>query len=620
MTVELKQKQKRTATAIATTLLAVVLAASGAGPASADEKTWHVGTSLIGDAKYGPGFTHFDYVNPDAPKGGSVNLSETGSFDTLNPILAKGELATATGLVFETLMTPSMDEISAEYGLLAEAISYPDDYSSATFRLRPEARWHDGKPVTVEDVIWSFEKAVELDPQRTFYFQHVTAAEKTGDNEVTFTFDEKNNRELPKILGQLVVLPKHWWEGTDASGKQRSIEATTLEPPLGSGPYRVSALSPGSTLTFERVDDYWGTELPVNVGSHNFDQIHYTYFADRNVEFEAFKAGQIDFWVENAAKRWANEYEFPAVREGRVNRAEWENPYRSSGVLVGFIPNLRRDKFKDPRVRRALNYVFDFEDLNKTIFFDQYKRIDSYFYGSELASSGLPEGQVLEILEEVRDDVPADVFTTPFVNPVNGDPQKVRQNLREAIKLFREAGYQIRDGKMVNAETGEPYTFEILLNGLIIERVALPFTESLKKIGIDATVRSIDAAQFANRQRSRDFDMIYTGWAQSLSPGNEQFEYWGSAAADREGSANYAGIADPAIDKLIEKIVFAADRDELVAATEALDRVLLASHFVVPSYTSRVARVAYSDKLAFPDPLPEYRIGFPTIWWSKDGE
>lgn len=620
MTVELKQKQKRTATAIATTLLAVVLAASGAGPASADEKTWHVGTSLIGEAKYGPGFTHFDYVNPDAPKGGRVNLSETGSFDTLNPILAKGELATATGLVFETLMTPSMDEISAEYGLLAEAISYPDDYSSATFRLRPEARWHDGKPVTVEDVIWSFEKAVELDPQRTFYFQHVTAAEKTGDHEVTFTFDEKNNRELPKILGQLLVLPKHWWEGTDASGKQRSIEATTLEPPLGSGPYRFSALSPGSTLTFERVDDYWGSDLPVNVGSHNFDQIHYTYFADRNVEFEAFKAGQIDFWVENAAKRWANEYEFPAVREGRVNRAEWENPYRSSGVLVGFIPNLRRDKFKDPRVRRALNYVFDFEDLNKTIFFDQYKRIDSYFYGSELASSGLPEGQVLEILEEVRDDVPADVFTTPFANPVNGDPQKVRQNLREAIRLFREAGYQIRDGKMVNAETGEPYTFEILLNGPIIERVALPFTESLKKIGVDASVRSIDAAQFANRQRSRDFDMIYTGWAQSLSPGNEQFEYWGSAAADREGSANYAGIADPAIDKLIEKIVFAADRDELVAATEALDRVLLASHFVVPSYTSRVARVAYSDKLAFPDPLPEYRIGFPTIWWSKDAE
>ena len=620
MTAEPRQKQKRTATAIATTLLAVLIATPASGPVRADDQVWHIGTSLIGEPKYGPGFKHFDYVNPDAPKGGRVNVSETGSFDTLNPILAKGELATGLGLVFETLMTPSMDEISAEYGLLAEAISYPDDYSSASFRLRPEARWHDGKPVTVEDVIWSFEKAVELDPQRTFYFQHVTGAEQTGEREVTFTFDEKNNRELPKILGQLLILPKHWWEGKDPSNRQRSIESTTLEPPMGSGPYRVSTLSPGSTLTFERVGDYWGADLPVNIGTDNFDEIHYTYFADRNVEFEAFKAGQIDFWVENAAKRWANEYNFPAVREGRVKRAEWENPYRSSGVLVGFIPNLRRDKFKDPRVRKALNYAFDFEDLNKTIFFDQYKRIDSFFYGSELASSGLPEGRVLEILEEVRDQVPADVFTAPYTNPVNGDPQKVRQNLREAVKLFREAGYEIRDGRMVDAETGEPFTFEILLNGPIIERVALPFTESLKKIGVDATVRSIDAAQFANRQRSRDFDMIYTGWAQSLSPGNEQFEYWGSAAADREGSANYAGIADPAVDQLIEKIVFAADRDELVAATEALDRVLLANQFVVPSYTSRVARVAYSDKLAFPEPLPEYRIGFPTIWWSKDAE
>ena len=620
MTAEPRQQKKRTAAAIATTLLAVLIAAPGPGPVRADEQVWHVGTTLIGEPKYGPGFKHFDYVNPNAPNGGRVNLTETGSFDTLNPILAKGELATGLALVFETLMAPSMDEISAEYGLLAEAISYPDDYSSATFRLRPEARWHDGRPVTVEDVIWSFEKAVEFDLQRTFYFQHVTGAEQTGENEVTFTFDEKNNRELPKILGQLMVLPKHWWEGKDPSNRQRSIESTTLEPPMGSGPYRVSTLSPGSTLTFEKVNDYWGVDLPVNVGSNNFDEIHYTYFADRNVEFEAFKAGKIDFWVENAAKRWANEYEFPAVREGRVKRAEWENPYRSSGVLVGFIPNLRRDKFKDPRVRKAFNYTFDFEDLNRTIFFDQYKRIDSFFYGSELASSGLPEGRVLEILEEIRDQVPPEVFTTRYTNPVNGDPQRLRQNLREAIRLFREAGYEIRDGKMVNGETGEPYGFEILLNGPIIERVALPFTESLKKIGVNATVRSIDAAQFANRQRSRDFDMIYNGWAQSVSPGNEQFEYWGSAAADREGSANYAGIADPAVDALIEKIVFASDRDELVAATKALDRVLLVNQFVVPSYTSRIARVAYSDKLAFPEPLPEYRIGFPTIWWSKDAE
>ncbi len=601
-------------------LAAMMLTASLISNPSLADETWRQGVSMIGTPKYAPGFKHFDYVNPDAPKGGQVNLSETGSFDTLNPILAKGETATGLALVFETLMTPSMDEISTEYGLLAEAMSYPDDYGSVTFRLRPEARWHDGKPVTVEDVIWSFEKAVELDPQRQFYFQHVIGAEKTGDHEVTFTFDEKNNRELPQILGQFLILPKHWWEGKDPLNRQRSIDETTLEPPMGSGPYRVSTVSPGSSVRFERVEDYWGKDLPVNIGSNNFDVIRYTYFADRNVEFEAFKAGQIDFWVENAAKRWANEYDFPAARDGRIVREELENPYRSSGILVGFIPNLRRDKFKDARVRKALNYVFDFEDLNRTIFFDQYNRIDSFFFGSELASAGVPEGQVLEILESVRDLVPPEVFTTAYSNPVNGDPQKLRNNLREAVKLFREAGYEIRNGVMVNAESGEPFTFEILLNGPIIERVALPFTESLKKIGVDATVRTIDAAQYANRYRSRDFDVIYNGWAQSLSPGNEQFEYWGSAAADRDGSANYGGIADPGVDALIEKIVFAADRDELIAATKALDHVLLAHQFVIPSYTSRIARVAYSSRLAHPDPLPTYGVGFPTIWWSKDAE
>lgn len=606
--------------AIAMTFAATVIAGSLAPwtPSLADETTWHLGTSLIGPPKYGTGFKRFDYVNPDAPKGGRVNLSQTGSFDTLNPILAKGEVAAGLTLVFETLMTPSMDEISAEYGLLADGVRFPDDYGWVAYRLREEARWHDGKPVTVEDVIWSFEKAVELDPQRQFYFQHVVGAEKTAEREVTFTFDEKNNRELPKILGQLQILPKHWWEGKDPSNRQRSIEETTLEPPMGSGPYRASTVSPGSTVRFERVEDYWGANLPVNIGSHNFDIIHYTYFADRNVEFEAFKAGQIDFWVENAAKRWANEYNFPAAQDGRVLREELENPYRSSGVLVGFIPNLRRDKFKDARVRKALNHAFDFEDLNRTIFFDQYKRIDSFFYGSELASQGLPEGRVLEILESVRDKVPGDVFTTPYTNPVSGNPQDLRRNLGEAVRLFKAAGYEIRNGAMVNAETGEPFTFEVLLNGPIIERVALPFTENLKKIGVDATVRTIDAAQYANRYRSRDFDVIYNGWAQSLSPGNEQFEYWGSAAANRDGSANYAGIADPGVDALIEKVVFASDRDELVAATEALDRVLLAHQFVIPSYTSRVARVAYSSRLAYPEPLPTYSIGFPTIWWSKD--
>ena len=609
---------RHTVAAFAATALLATTVSPFMSTAKADDRVWHQGVSLIGTPKYPDGFKQFDYVNPDAPKGGRVNLSETGSFDTLNPILAKGEVAAGLTLVFESLMRPSEDEISAEYGLLAEEMSHPDDYSSVTYRLRENARWHDGQPVTVEDVIWSFEKAVELDPQRQFYFKHVVGAEKTGEREVTFTFDEKDNRELPQIVGQLQILPKHWWEGQDAQGRQRSIDETTLEPPLGSGPYRISAVSPGSTVTFERVEDYWGVDLPVNIGSNNFGEIHYTYFSDRNVEFEAFKAGQIDFWVENAAKRWANEYDFPAARDGRVLKQEWENPYRSSGVLVGFIPNLRRDKFKDPRVRKALNHAFDFEELNRTIFFDQYQRVDSFFYGSELASSGLPEGRALEILESVKDLIPEEVFTTPYTNPVGGNPANARRNLGQAVRLFKEAGYEVRNGVMVNAQTGEPFTFEILLNGPIIERVALPYVENLKKIGVDATVRSIDAAQYANRYRSRDFDVIYNGWAQSLSPGNEQFEYWGSAAAERDGSANYAGIADPGVDALIEKIVFAGDREELVAATEALDRVLLAHQFVIPSYTSRVARVAYSSKLAFPEPLPEYGIGFPTIWWSKD--
>ncbi|MEX3011064.1 extracellular solute-binding protein [Hoeflea sp. TYP-13] len=589
-------------------------------PSAADDKVWRNGASLIGEPKYQPGFARFDYVNPDAPRGGRVNVSANGSFDSLNPILAKGEKAEGLGLVFETLMTSSMDEISTEYGLIAKSVSYPDDFSSVSYQLRPEARWHDGEPITAEDVIWSFEKAVELDPQRQFYYQHVTGAQKTGENEVTFTFDEKNNRELPQIIGQLLILPKHWWEGTNASGEQRSISATTLELPMGSGPYRIARVSPGSTVLFERVDDYWGKDLPVNIGSNNFDEINYSYFADRNVEFEAFKAGETDFWVENAARRWAKDYTFPAMKDGRVVREELENPYRSSGIMVGFVPNLRRDKFKDPLVRKALNLAFDFEDLNRTIFFNQYQRIDSFFYGSELASGGPPEGRVLEILESVRDKIPAEVFTTPYVNPVGGNPQNQRANLREAVKLFRQAGYEIRGGKLVNASTGQPFTFEILLNGPIIERVALPYVENLKKIGIDATVRSVDPAQYANRERSRDFDVIYTGWAQSLSPGNEQFEYWGSEAADREGSANYGGISDEGIDALIKMIVFADDRDELIAATRALDRVLLAHQFIIPSYTSRVARVAYSSRLAHPDPLPTYQIGFPTIWWSKDAK
>jgi microcin C transport system substrate-binding protein len=602
---------------IAPLMLALAGLFVSAIPSKADEPAWRHATAIIGEPKYSQDFPRFDYVNPDAPKGGTLRLSEDGSFDTLNPVPPKGDLAVGLGLVFETLMVSSEDEISADYGLLAEAVRYPDDYSWVSYRLREGARWHDGEPVTAEDVVWTFEQTVANNPQREFYYRHVTKAEVTGPREVTFTFDEKNNLELPKIIGQLIVLPKHWWDQGD--GASHSISETTLEPPLGSGPYRIADINPGESLIYERVPDYWGADLNVNVGRNNFDRISYTYFADRNVEFEAFKSDNVDFWQENEAKRWVNAYDFPAVVEGRVKRETPENAYRSSGALVGFIPNLRRDKFKDPRVRRALNYAYNFEDQNKNLFFGQYNRVNSFFFGTELASSGLPQGEELEILQSLKDKIPESVFTTPYENPVGGTDQDVqanmRANLREAVSLFREAGYTLRGNQMVNEKTGEPFTFEIMLNGSVIEKVALPFKQNLRRIGVDVSIRVLDSSQYQNRLRSRDFDMIYNGWGQNLSPGNEQAEYWGSKAADREGSANYAGIADPAIDDLVRRVAFAKDRDSLIQVVRALDRVLLANHFVIPTYTLSNSRIAYWDRLSHPEELPYYSLGFPDVWW-----
>ncbi|MBO3758570.1 ABC transporter substrate-binding protein [Ciceribacter sp. L1K22] len=603
--------------------LAIVIFACLIVPSTgfSQEKTWYHGTSIVEPVKYPEGFAHFDYVNVDAPKGGDLRLSASGTFDTLNPVLEKGELASGLSprlsLVTETLMKPSLDEIDAEYGLLAEAVHYPDDYSFATYRLRPEARWADGQPVTPEDVVFSFERFKELTPQYAVYYAHVVKAEKTGERDVTFTFDEKNNRELPKIIGQLDILPKHWWEGTGSDGKPRDITRTTLEPVMGSGPYRIADFKPGAYVRYELRDDYWGKDLNVNIGYHNFRTVTYTYYADLDVEFEIFRAGNTDFWLENKAMRWANSYDFPAVANGDVKREMIENDYRSSGVMVGFIPNMRRDKFKNRQVRQALNYAFDFEELNKTLFFEQYKRIDSYFYGSDLASAGLPSGQELQILEQYRDRIPPEIFTAPYKNPVAGDQTKLRENLRQAIALFREGGYEIRNGRMTNTKTGEPFVFEILLGGPTIEPVALSFSEKLRQIGVGVSVRVVDQAQYTNRVRSFDYDVIYLGWAQSLHPGNEQRDYWGSNAATSEGSRNYAGISDPVVDDLIQQIIFAKDRDTLVATTKALDRVLLANAYVVPSYTLRASRLAYRSWLQHPEELPTYSNGFPDIWWAK---
>lgn len=583
--------------------------------ASPKEGTWTHGLSLFGDVKYPASFPHFDYVNPAAPKGGSVRQTAIGTFDNFNMVVAgvKGAIANI-GDIYEALTVSSLDEVSTQYGLLAEAMSYPADYSSVTYRLRKEAKWHDGQPVTPDDVIFSLEAFKKYHPFYSAYYRHVTKAEKAGPREIKFTFDAPGNRELPQILGQLTVLPKHYWEGKDSTGKPRDIGATTLEPPVSSGPYKIKSFVPGRTIVLERVKDYWGNGININVGRNNFDELRYEYFRDSTVALEAFKGDQIDWRSENSAKNWATAYDFPAVTEKRVVLEEFPN--RTVGTMQAFAFNIRRDRFKDPRVRSAMNFAFDFEEMNRQIFFGQYKRIASYFEGTELASSGLPQGRELEILETVRDQVPPEVFTTQYTNPVGGSPENVRNNLREGLRLLKSAGYEIKDRKLVDAKTGAPFELELLTYDPNFERVLLFFKPSLERMGMTVSVRTVDATQYENRLRNWDFDVVVNSWAESLSPGNEQREFWGSQAADMPGSRNIVGIKNAAIDKLIERVIFTKDREDLVAATKALDRVLLWHHFVVPQWTYGKTRTARWDRFGRPAEMPKYGMSaFPDIWW-----
>jgi microcin C transport system substrate-binding protein len=598
------------------TLLAVPVSPFAGWPARADEKAWRHGLSLFGNVKYPAGFKHFDYVNPGAPKGGGVREVAIGTYDNFNQVVSgvKGTLVFGIDHIYDTLMVPALDEVSTSYGLLAEAASYPPDFSLATYRLRPEAKWHDGAPVTPEDVIFSLDVFKKNDPRYAAYYRHVIRAEKSGEREITFRFDAPGNRELPQIVGELVILPKHWWEGVDASGKKRDVTATTLEKPLGCGAYRIKDFVPGRSITYERVKDYWGNDLNVNIGRDNFDEIRYEYFRDATVALEAFKADQVDWKIENSAKNWATAYNFPAVEENRVVIEEF--PIRNVGVMQAFAFNIRRDKFKDPLLRRAFNFAFDFEEMNKQLFFGTYHRIASYFEGTELASSGLPMGMELDILETLRDKVPPEVFTTPYVNPQNGNTEAVRANLHESLRLLKQAGYEVRDTKLINAKTGEPLSVELLVDDPQFERVMLFFKPSLERLGITVNVRTVDPIQYENRLRNWDYDIITTGWTESLSPGNEQRDRWSSQTADQHGSSNWVGIKNPAVDALIDRIIFAKSREELVAATHALDRVLLWNHYVVPQWTYGKQRTARWDRFGRPEKLPEFGASaFPTIWW-----
>jgi microcin C transport system substrate-binding protein len=583
------------------------------------EPQWRHGLSLFGEFKYLSGFSHFDYVNPQAPKGGAVRLVALGTFDNFNQVVAglKGLFAAAAGTIYDTLMMSSLDEASGHYGLIAEAVSYPPNFASTSFRLRAAARHHDGKPITVEDVIFSFEAYKKHNPFIGAVYNHVVKVEQSGEREVTFTFDAPGNQEMPVILGQLRILPKHWWEGSDAAGKKRDIGATTLEPPLGNGAYRIKEFVPGRSLVYGRVKDYWAKDLNVNIGRDNFDEIRYEYFRDPTVALEAFKADHADWRIENSAKNWATAYDFPAVNDKRVILEEF--PQRDRGMMRAFAFNTRRDKFKDARVRRAFNFVFDFQEINKQFFYGRYRRINSYFEGTELACSGLPQEEELKILEPLRDQVPPEIFTTPYANPVTGTPEKVRANLREGMRLMREAGYEVRDYKQVNLRNGEVLSVEILnvtsdpSGG---ERLSLFYKPFLIRLGIDVTVRSVDNVQYQNRLQSFDFDIIIASWPQALSPGNEQRDLWSSQAADTPGSRNYVGIKNPAVDALIERVIFAKSRGELVAATRALDRVLLWNHYVVPQFAHNKLWAARWDRFGRPDPLPEYGgAAFPAVWW-----
>lgn len=584
----------------------------------------HHALSLIGEPKYPADFKHFDYANPNAPKGGTVRLWDQGSFDTLNIIPRKGEQAAGLALIYDQLLETSLDEASTEYGLLAEWVSHPEDYSSVTFKLRAEARWHDGKPVTPEDVIFSMDILKKGNENLAQYYKNVVRSEKTGEREVTFFFDVKNNKELPLIVGQLTVLPAHYWQGAGQDGQPRDPLRTTLEIPLGSGPYKIKSVAAGSTITYERVANYWAKDLPVRRGYYNFDTISYQSYRDSTPAFEAFKKGDLDYFDESSAKNWATAYEFPALSKGLVVKRN-DIALQLPQPMQAFIPNTRRAKFADPRVRRALNLVFNFEWANRNLFYGQYRRVSSYFENTELAGKGLPQGLELQILEELRDIVPPEVFTTEYQNPVNSDEESAanaqdegyvaRPNLREATKLISEAGWSVQGGVLKNAG-GEPFQIEFLIVQPAFERIVNFYSKSLKKLGIASSIRVVDVSQYQNLVEQYNFDMITGGFRQSESPGNEQRFYWGSEAADKPGSRNVIGIKNPAVDKLIDKIIFAKTREELVAASRALDRVLLWNHYLVPQWYAPNERIAYWDRYASPQTLPSRAVGFLQVWWQ----
>ena len=575
------------------------------GPAAAQE-TAH-GLSLFGDLKYGPEFVHFDYVEPNAPKGGTLHLATVGTFSTLNPFTLKGVSAAGAGFPFESLLEGAADEPDAAYGLIAAEVALAPDRRSVRFLLRPEARWHDSTPVTAADVAFSFEiLTTEGAPSFATQLAGVDRVETSGDRNVTFHLVDPDNRKLPLIVGGMPIVSEAYFRG-------RSFGETTLEPPLGSGPYRVGKVDAGRSIGFQRVADYWGAALPVMTGRYNFDTIFIDYYRDRTVLVEALKAGEYDFHEEFTSKVWATQYDIPAVEEGWLVKDVLPDN-TPSGVQAFFI-NTRLPKFQDRRVREALSYVFDFEWLNKNQFFGIYDRMASYFENSDLAARGLPSQAELAILEPHRGAVPEEVFTTEFVPPSTDGSGNNRRNLRSARALLREAGWITRDGALVNEATGEPMTIEFLYFEPTFERIYAVFARRLERLGVGVTLRLVDSVSYEERMKSHDFEITTLRFVFNLSPGAELNANFATATADQVGSSNAAGIKDPVVDALIAEVVGATDRATLVAAARALDRVLLWGHYMIPQWYKGAHHLVYWDKFGRPALKPRYARGVIDTWW-----
>ncbi len=567
--------------------------------------------TLYGECKYKADFKHFDYVNPNAPKGGAVKLAETGSFDNLNQFILKGVKAPGITMIFDSLMVASQDEPQSMYGLIASAVDISGDNSSAEFTLRKEAKFHDGTPITPDDVVFTFTILREKgDPTYKMLFAPVVKVEKTAPDKVKFTFNETKNKELPMLVASVPIISKAYYAKVD-------FEKTTLESPLSNGSYKVESVEQGKNIIYKRAADYWAKDLPVSRGQYNFDTIRYDMYRDENVTLEALKSGNYDFRREYIARNWATAYDVLAVKDGRIIKREI--PDNTPQGMQAFIFNTRQTKFADRRVREAIGLTLDYEWINKTIFYGAYTRNKSFFENTDFQSNSIPEGKELALLEKFKDELPPALFTQPFANPVTDGSGNPRENLLKAQKLLEEAGWTVKDGKRVNAK-GEQLSLEFLLRQPTMERVAAPMRKNLERLGIASSIRMVDDAQYQKRTDEGDFDMVSV-WINRgvFFPGNEQMSYWHSSQADVKGSNNLAGFKSKAVDGVLDELLKAHDKDSLVAAGRALDRALLWENVVIPHWHSGSFRVAYWDKFGIPETLPKYNLGFQA-WWVKEGK